>query len=151
MCARTCSKSGNRCCSAVDSFCQEHRRSHILGQLVSVALLMSLFKVFPCLKSVRQVFQLSNLLSGKGFACCRLNCVRRPAGRTWRPIFAIAPGLAAFQPPRTASTAPPSVLETRKCCSSWPNSIVTPKSVLSLAVIGCLSFSTVFIACFNAG
>ena len=34
----------------------------------------------------------------KGFACCRLNCVRRPVGRAWRPIFAIAPFLAAFQP-----------------------------------------------------
>ena len=65
ICARTCSKCGNRCCRAVDSFCQEHRRSHILGQLVSGALLMSLFQVFSCLKSVRQVFQLKTFCRGK--------------------------------------------------------------------------------------
>ena len=65
VCARTCWKSGNRCCRAVDSFCQEHRRSHILGQLVSGALLMSLFKVFPRLKSARQVSQLINFCWGK--------------------------------------------------------------------------------------
>ena len=38
------------CCRLL---CQEDRRFHIIGQLVSCALLMSLFKVFPCLKSVR--------------------------------------------------------------------------------------------------
>ena len=48
--------------------------------------------------------------------------------------------------PRTVSRASPSVLEIKKCCSSWSISFVTPKSCWRfVTAIGIFLFSAVFI------
>ena len=52
--------------------------------------------------------------------------------------------------PRTVSRASPSVLEIKKCCSSWSISFVTPKLCWRfVTAIGIFLFSAVFIACFS--